>query len=222
MTTSARQCRGGFYVLKSIIGGEVCCFMKRSILFMARAAVIAAAYVVLTFPMAQIAFGPVQFRLAEALTVLAAMTPAAIPGLFIGCLLANLTNPVNLGPVDIIGGSLATLIAAWMTWKLQRSLSRTLVKVKEDIGQEGRKGLLRRRSDWFRRLLVLSPSVVVNALVVGYYLPYLIPELAVSAAVIALTMLSIFISQAIVVYVIGLPLLLALEKLHPAIWEDRP
>ena len=194
--------------------------MKRSILFMARAAVIAAAYVVLTFPMAQIAFGPVQFRLAEALTVLAAMTPAAIPGLFIGCLLANLTNPVNLGPVDIIGGSLATLTAAWMTWKLQRSLRRT--SVKEDIGKEGRKGLLRRRSDWFRRLLVLSPSVVVNALVVGYYLPYLIPELAVSAAVIALTMLSIFISQAIVVYVIGLPLLLALEKLHPAIWEDRP
>ncbi|MDW7658728.1 MAG: QueT transporter family protein [Bacillota bacterium] len=194
--------------------------MKRSILFMARAAVIAAAYVVLTFPLAQIAFGPVQFRLAEALTVLAAMTPAAIPGLFLGCLLANLTNPVNLGPVDIIGGSLATLIAAWLTWKLQHSLRRK--PVKDEIEQEGRKGLLRRRSDWFYRLLVLSPSVIVNALVVGYYLPYLIPELAVNAAVIALTMLSILISQAIVVYVIGLPLLLALEKLHPAIWEDRP
>jgi uncharacterized membrane protein len=194
--------------------------MKGSILFMARAAVIAAAYVVLTFPMAQIAFGPVQFRLAEALTVLAAMTPAAIPGLFLGCLLANLTNPVNLGPVDIIGGSLATLIAAWMTWKLQRSLRQTSVKA--EAGEAGRKGLLRRRRDWLRRLLVLSPSVIVNALVVGFYLPYLIPELAVSAAVIALTMLSIFISQAIVVYVIGLPLLLALEKLHPAIWEDRP
>ncbi len=212
MTTSVHQCRGGFYVLKSIIGGEVCSFMRRSILFMARAAVIAAAYVVLTFPMAQIAFGPVQFRLAEALTVLAAMTPAAIPGLFLGCLLANLTNPVNLGPVDIIGGSLATLIAAWLTWKLQRSLRQT--PVKEETHQKSRR-------DWFCRLLVLCPSVLVNALVVGFYLPYLIPELSVSAAVIALTMLSIFISQAFVIYVIGLPLLLALEKLHPAIWEDR-
>lgn len=187
---------------------------------MARAAVIAAAYVVLTFPLAQFAFGPVQFRLAEALTVLAAMTPAAIPGLFLGCLLANLTNPVNLGPVDIIGGSLATLIAAWMTWKLQRSLRRPTVQEADELA--GRKGLSGRRRDRLCRLLVISPSVIVNALVVGFYLPFLIPELAVSTAVIALTILSIFISQAIVIYVIGLPLLFALEKLHPAIWSDRP
>ncbi len=87
-------------------------------MFLTQAAVIAAAYVVLTLPFAQFAFGMIQFRLAEALTVLAAMTPAAIPGLFLGCLLANTLNPMSLGPVDIILGSLATLISAVVTWKL--------------------------------------------------------------------------------------------------------
>lgn len=190
--------------------------MKRSVLFMARAAVIAAAYVVLTFPMAQIAFGPVQFRLAEALTVLAALMPAAIPGLFVGCLLANLTNPASLGPVDIIGGSLATLLAAWLTWRLQHTLRR------KPADQAPSRPAARHRlsrfwlgRDGICRLLVISPSVIVNAVIVGFYLPWLIPGLSVSAGVIALTMLSILISQIVVVYLIGLPLLVALEKLHP-------
>lgn len=194
--------------------------MKRSVLFMARAAVIAAAYVVLTFPMAQIAFGPVQFRLAEALTVLAALMPAAIPGLFVGCLLANLTNPASLGPVDIIGGSLATFLAAWLTWRLQHALRRKLPDEAKAIPAD-RLSRFCRSKDGICRLLVISPSVIVNAVVVGFYLPWLIPELAVSVTVIALTMLSILISQIVVVYLIGLPLLVALEKLHP-IWGEGP
>lgn len=173
--------------------------MKKPVLFMTQAAVIAAAYAVLTFLSAQFAFGPVQLRLAEALTVLPAITPAAIPGLFVGCLIANLVNPMNLGPVDILCGSLSTLLAAWLTYVLQKRLR---PKSKE------------KRHNRLSLILVLSPAVVVNALVVGFYLPFLIPGMTVSIGTIALTMLSLFLSQSLVVYLIGLPLLLALEKIH--------
>jgi len=61
-------------------------------LYLATSAVIAALYVVLTLPFAQFAFGPIQFRLAEIMVVLPILTPAAIPGLTLGCFLANLLN----------------------------------------------------------------------------------------------------------------------------------
>ncbi|NLM78125.1 MAG: QueT transporter family protein [Ruminococcaceae bacterium] len=187
--------------------------MRRSVYFIASAALIAAAYVVLTFPMAQLAYGPLQFRLAEALSVMAALTPAAIPGLFLGCLTANLINPVNLGPIDIIGGSLATLAAAWLTWRLRcRFITGRLFSYNAPL--EGGKAV-RRWKKIFRQMLVISPSVLINALVVGFYLPYLIPGMTINALVIISTMLSIFISQAVVVYLIGLPLLLALVKARP-------
>ncbi len=187
--------------------------MRRSVYFIASAALIAAAYVVLTFPMAQIAYGPLQFRLAEALSVMAALTPAAIPGLFLGCLTANLINPVNLGPIDIIGGSLAPLAAAWLTWRLRcRFITGRLFSYNAPL--EGGKAV-RRWKKIFRQMLVISPSVLINALVVGFYLPYLIPGMTINALVIISTMLSIFISQAVVVYLIGLPLLLALVKARP-------
>ena len=63
-------------------------------------------------------FGPVQIRFAEALTVLPFLFPAAAPGLAIGCLITNLLSPY--GPVDIIFGTLATAIAAWLTLKMPR------------------------------------------------------------------------------------------------------
>ena len=58
--------------------------------FMVYAAAIAAIYTVLTMVFAPISFGPVQFRISEALCILPFFTPAAVPGLFIGCLLSNL------------------------------------------------------------------------------------------------------------------------------------
>lgn len=62
---------------------------ENKVLFMNQAAMIAAIYVVLTIVGASVSFGPVQLRFAEALTILPYFTPAAIPGLFIGCLIAN-------------------------------------------------------------------------------------------------------------------------------------
>ena len=83
-----------------------------------QAAVIAALYVVLTYVFSAFASGVIQVRVSEALTILPAFTPAAIPGLVIGCLLSNtLTGCVLL---DIIFGSVATLIGALGSYALRR------------------------------------------------------------------------------------------------------
>ena len=91
-----------------------------SLTTMVQAAMIAAIYVVLTF--IANAFGlanyAVQVRFSEALTILPFFTPAAIPGLFIGCLLSNILTGCALP--DIIFGSLATLIGALGTYALRR------------------------------------------------------------------------------------------------------
>ena len=81
---------------------------SKKLVFICQAAVIAALYIVLTYVFSAFASGVIQVRVSEALTILPAFTPAAIPGLVIGCLLSNtLTGCVLL---DIIFGSVATLI----------------------------------------------------------------------------------------------------------------
>ena len=83
---------------------------NKTVYFVAYGAVIASIYTVLTLVFAPISFGPVQFRIAEALCILPFFTPAAVPGVFIGCLLSNLL--CGAAPLDIVFGSLATLIGA--------------------------------------------------------------------------------------------------------------
>jgi len=85
--------------------------------YIIRVAMIAAIYVVLNIIFASISYGPIQIRIAESLTVLPFIDPSAIIGLFVGCILANILGPV--GMVDIIGGSLCTLVAAYLTYKLK-------------------------------------------------------------------------------------------------------
>ena len=87
--------------------------------FLVQGAAIAAVYVVLTLVFAPLSFGEVQIRFSEALTVLPFFTPAAIPGLFVGCIIANLLGGAI--PVDIIFGSIATLIGAFFTYKLRNT-----------------------------------------------------------------------------------------------------
>jgi uncharacterized membrane protein len=113
----------------------------KNVRFMVQAALIAALYVVVTISFAPISSGLFQLRFSEALTVLPALVPAAIPGLFIGCLLGNFLVGASL--VDIIFGSLTTLAAAYLSYKL-------------------------RDKKW----LVPLPPVVLNAIVVGYMLVY--------------------------------------------------
>ena len=105
--------------------------------YTAEAAIIAAMYAALTILIPG-GSAEIQVRVSEALTVLPFFTPAAIPGLFAGCILANLA--VGAGPYDIIFGSLATLIAAWLTSKMPS------------------------------RYLAPLPPVVANAIIVAYVL----------------------------------------------------
>lgn len=90
---------------------------NKNTLFLVQAAAIGAIYVVLTVLFAPLGFGEVQVRFSEALTVLPYFTPAAIPGLFVGCLTANFLGGAL--PVDILFGSIATLIGAVFTYRLR-------------------------------------------------------------------------------------------------------
>ncbi|MCL6473039.1 MAG: QueT transporter family protein [Firmicutes bacterium] len=93
---------------------------------LARGAVIAALYaLVTTAPVLNtLGYGSIQFRVSEALNVLAFFEPAAIPGLFVGCIIANgigVLQGVNpLGTPDVIFGSLLTLVSAYLVWKIKR------------------------------------------------------------------------------------------------------
>ncbi len=94
--------------------------MKMSVKFLTQSAVIAALYAALTHLQNVILPGSatwaIQMRMSEALCVLAFFTPAAIPGLSLGCLLFNLTFAYTL-PLDFVVGTLATFLAAYGMWK---------------------------------------------------------------------------------------------------------
>lgn len=91
---------------------------NQKVLFLTQAAMIAAIYVVLTVVFQPFSFGEIQVRIAEALTILPVFTPAAIPGLFVGCLIGNIIGGSILP--DIVFGSFATLIGALFTYLLRR------------------------------------------------------------------------------------------------------
>ncbi|WP_099466817.1 QueT transporter family protein [Konateibacter massiliensis] len=93
---------------------------NQKVLFIVQAAMIAAIYIVLTYFVNafNLANGAIQVRISEALTILPYFTPAAIPGLFVGCLLSNILT--GCMPLDVIFGSLATLVAACGTYALRK------------------------------------------------------------------------------------------------------
>ena len=86
--------------------------------YLAEAAVIAAIYALLTIVLAPISYGAVQVRISEALTVLPFFTPAAVPGLFVGCIAANIMSPYGLA--DLIFGSAGSLIGAIGSYLLRK------------------------------------------------------------------------------------------------------
>lgn len=96
---------------------------SKSTVYIVQAAVIAALYAALTILQNTLLPGTasmaVQFRVAEVLTILAVFTPAAIPGLTIGCVIANISSLSVLGPYDLIFGSIASLIAAVLMYLLR-------------------------------------------------------------------------------------------------------
>ena len=92
-----------------------------------RAGLIAALYVALTYAFAPFAFGPFQIRPAEALCILAAFYPEAIPALYIGCMLSNLASPFFI--YDVFLGSLATLLATLITYLVGRYVKKEPFRV---------------------------------------------------------------------------------------------
>ncbi|NLA57651.1 MAG: QueT transporter family protein [Firmicutes bacterium] len=84
-----------------------------------RAAFIAAVYILLVYIFAGVSFGIFQLRPAEALTLLPILYPEAVPALFVAVMLSNILG--GLGPWDVFGGSLVTLLAAWLTHRYRHS-----------------------------------------------------------------------------------------------------
>ena len=164
------------------------------------AAVYAATTLVTLLLLQGLAWGPVQFRISEALVVLAVFTPAAVPGLTIGCILANVAAmAINgtgaLGLLDVVFGSLATLIGALWCRKFAHK----------------------------PKVALLGP-VIANALIVPAYLPillqglgfYTIPFTTISldGAYVPMYLFGLIatgLGEAVVVYVLGLPLIGALR-----------
>lgn len=98
--------------------------MKKTTMYIVQSAIIAALYATLTVGQNLLLPGTasmaVQFRISEVMTVLAFFTPAAIPGLTIGCIIANISSvTAGLGMYDMFFGSLATLIAASTMYALR-------------------------------------------------------------------------------------------------------
>lgn len=160
---------------------------------LAFAAVVGALYAILTMVLAPISYGPLQFRISEALCVLSYFTPAAAWGLFIGCAIANTLSAAGLP--DVIFGSLATLIACL-------GMSAVGKHMKDSLKS---------------RLLACFLPVIVNAVIVGAMLTYAYIGLsplehpgafAVCAGEVALGELP-------VMYLFGLPLMSWLPKYLP-------
>ena len=90
---------------------------KKTTKLITQAALIAALYAALTVFIMPLSYGVMQFRVSEAMTVLPVFTPAAIPGLFVGCMIANIVSPVGI--IDVFVGGSATLIAAVASYLLR-------------------------------------------------------------------------------------------------------
>lgn len=155
----------------------------KSIRHIALGGVIAAIYAAVTILLAPISFGLIQFRIAEALCLFPALMPAAVPGLFLGCLLSAL---ITGAPVyDVVFGSLATLLGALLTRFLAQ----------------------KNAPAWTLPL----PPVILNGVIIGLILRYVY---SISAAL-PLIMLSVAAGEAVVIYVLGLPLYCWIRKKKP-------
>lgn len=155
---------------------------------LSRGAVIAALYIALCFFLKPISYGSIQLRLAEALCVLPIFMPEAVYGLFIGCFLSNLLGGASVALLDTVLGSLTTLCAAYLTRRI----------------------FLKTKSWW----VSLIPPVLLNALIVGSYVPFIYQSATQDSIFILVvySIISVFIGEVLAVYAIGLPFGKALSK----------
>ena len=161
--------------------------MKKSkVNFLAQAAAIAAIYVVLTLLFAPLSYEEIQVRISEALTILPFFTSAAVPGLCIGCFLANILCGALLP--DIIFGSIATLLGAAGSYLLRGN-----------------------------RYLVPVPPIISNMIIVPFILKYayMVP------LPIPFMMLTVGIGEVISCGILGMILLLALDRYKGSVFRNQ-
>jgi len=153
---------------------------------------VAAIYVVLTLLFQPISFGAIQFRIAEVMTLMPIMTPYAVPGLFVGCLLANWLG----GGIwfDVALGSVATLLAAICTRKFRHKPP----------------------------LAALFPAIFNGLIVgpVVYFAYVRAPGDPVSVPTLLFNMATVAFGELVVCYVLGLPMIYALKKLPKKLFDD--
>lgn len=160
---------------------------KKTTKFLVMGGLIAALYAVATYLSASLglAYGGIQLRFSEALTLLPAFTPAAIPGLIIGCFLGNITSP--FGMVDVVLGTFATAFAAVCSYQTRKITFKGIP------------------------LLSLIFPVIFNAVIVGTEVAWFLPE-GFSAWGFLISALQVGAGELIVCYGLGIPLCLALNK----------
>ena len=160
---------------------------KKRINFIITGSLIAAVYAGLTYlsNIFGLAYGPIQLRISEVLTLLPIFTPAAIPGLTIGCFIANIGS---FNMLDMVFGSFATLIAAVATYLLKE------IKFKN-----------------IPLLAMLSP-VIANALIIGAEIAYFFLPEGASAYGFLISALEVGISELIVCVGFGIPFYLIVKK----------
>ena len=144
------------------------------------AAIIAAAYAGLTYISAAfgIAYGPIQFRISEALTILPLFTPVAIPGLTVGCFLANI---MSYNPIDLLFGTFATLVACLGTYYLRN------IKIKG-----------------FPLLSFLCP-IIANAIIVGFEIAVFFVKTDAILITFLISALQVALGEVVVLFLLGTP-----------------
>ena len=145
------------------------------ILYITQAGIIAAIYVVLTVVFAPLAFKEIQVRFAEMLTILPFFFPAAVPGVFIGCIIGNILGGAVLP--DVIFGSLATLIGALGTYWIGKAYRRKAAVQHEQAFSAAQHEQAFAPTDEIRpptRYLIIAaiPPIIANALIVPFVLKY--------------------------------------------------
>jgi uncharacterized membrane protein len=179
--------------------------MTFSTRFITKASVIAVLYAAVTVLLAPISFGLIQFRVSEAFMLLAALTPAAVPGLFVGCILANLFG--GFGVVDIAFGSTATLLAAYVTHRLA---------VRFRYGAKGSSSACLTKLERLQSFVLPLPTILFNGIIVGGYLPFIIPEIRAMASSLSVVLIlcigSVMLGEAVVTYAIGIPLYYGIRR----------
>jgi len=167
--------------------------MNISIRKIAFAGIIAALYAALTFAIIPFAYTPAQLRIAEVLCILPFFFPIAVPGLFVGCIIANLLSPYGL--LDVVAGSFASLLAASCTMLIGK--------------------MSRNRESVFVKAFACFPPVIFNAVIIGALIAFYmvgVSDFSVFMISFVSNGLWVGLGQLLVLYVLGLPLMIYLPK----------